>query len=246
MLSGRLAVVTGAGSGIGRAVCRVFASEGATVIGADMNEKGMEETLSMIKDTGDHQSYQCDVSSSASVNNLLDKIKEKYSSAPQVAVNSAGITRDRTMMKLTEEDFDKVVNVNLKGTWLLNKAVGKAMLTNKVQGSIVNISSLVGKTGNIGQTNYAASKAGVIGITKSMAKEMGKFNIRVNAVLPGFIETPMTETVPENLMQMTKLLIPLGRLGNPEEIANTCAFLASDKSSYITGATIEVTGGLFM
>lgn len=246
MLSGRLAVVTGAGSGIGRAVCRVFASEGATVIGADMNEKGMEETLAMIKDTGDHQSYQCDVSSSASVNNLLDKIKEKYSSAPQVAVNSAGITRDRTMMKLTEEDFDKVVNVNLKGTWLLNKAVGKAMLTNKVQGSIVNISSLVGKTGNIGQTNYAASKAGVIGITKSMAKEMGKFNIRVNAVLPGFIETPMTETVPENLMQMTKLLIPLGRLGNPEEIANTCAFLASDKSSYITGATIEVTGGLFM
>lgn len=246
MLSGRLAVVTGAGSGIGRAVCRVFASEGATVIGADMNEKGMEETLAMIKDTGDHQSYQCDVSSSASVNNLLDKIKEKYSSAPQVAVNSAGITRDRTMMKLTEEDFDKVVNVNLKGTWLLNKAVGKAMLTNKVQGSIVNISSLVGKTGNIGQTNYAASKAGVIGITKSMAKEMGKFNIRVNAVLPGFIETPMTETVPDNLMQMTKLLIPLGRLGNPEEIANTCAFLASDKSSYITGATIEVTGGLFM
>lgn len=224
----------------------MFASEGATVIGADMNEKGMEETLAMIKDTGDHQSYQCDVSSSASVNNLLDKIKEKYSSAPQVAVNSAGITRDRTMMKLTEEDFDKVVNVNLKGTWLLNKAVGKAMLTNKVQGSIVNISSLVGKTGNIGQTNYAASKAGVIGITKSMAKEMGKFNIRVNAVLPGFIETPMTETVPENLMQMTKLLIPLGRLGNPEEIANTCAFLASDKSSYITGATIEVTGGLFM
>lgn len=246
MLSGRLAVVTGAGSGIGRAVCRVFASEGATVIGADMNEKGMEETLAMIKDTGDHQSFQCDVSSSASVNNLLDKIKEKYSSAPQVAVNSAGITRDRTMMKLTEEDFDKVINVNLKGTWLLNKAVGKAMLTNKVQGSIVNISSLVGKTGNIGQTNYAASKAGVIGITKSMAKEMGKFNIRVNAVLPGFIETPMTETVPENLMQMTKLLIPLGRLGNPEEIANTCAFLASDKSSYITGATIEVTGGLFM
>lgn len=224
----------------------MFASEGATVIGADMNEKGMEETLAMIKDTGDHQSFQCDVSSSASVNNLLDKIKEKYSSAPQVAVNSAGITRDRTMMKLTEEDFDKVVNVNLKGTWLLNKAVGKAMLTNKVQGSIVNISSLVGKTGNIGQTNYAASKAGVIGITKSMAKEMGKFNIRVNAVLPGFIETPMTETVPENLMQMTKLLIPLGRLGNPEEIANTCAFLASDKSSYITGATIEVTGGLFM
>lgn len=246
MLSGRLAVVTGAGSGIGRAVCRVFASEGATVIGADMNEKGMEETLAMIKDTGDHQSFQCDVSSSASVNNLLDKIKEKYSSAPQVAVNSAGITRDRTMMKLTEEDFDKVVNVNLKGTWLLNKAVGKAMLTDKVPGSIVNISSLVGKTGNIGQTNYAASKAGVIGITKSMAKEMGKFNIRVNAVLPGFIETPMTETVPENLMQMTKLLIPLGRLGNPEEIANTCAFLASDKSSYITGATIEVTGGLFM
>lgn len=246
MLSGRLAVVTGGGSGIGRAVCRVFASEGATVIGADMNEKGMEETLAMIKDTGDHQSFQCDVSSSASVNNLLDKIKEKYSSAPQVAVNSAGITRDRTMMKLTEEDFDKVVNVNLKGTWLLNKAVGKAMLTDKVPGSIVNISSLVGKTGNIGQTNYAASKAGVIGITKSMAKEMGKFNIRVNAVLPGFIETPMTETVPENLMQMTKLLIPLGRLGNPEEIANTCAFLASDKSSYITGATIEVTGGLFM
>ncbi|XP_048777524.1 estradiol 17-beta-dehydrogenase 8-like [Ostrea edulis] len=246
MLSGRLAVVTGAGSGIGRAVCRIFASEGATVIAADMNDKGMAETMSMIQDTGDHQSYQCDVSSSASITDLVGKIKERYSSAPHVAVNSAGITRDRTMMKLTEEDFDKVIDVNLKGTWLLNKAIGKAMLSDKVPGSIVNISSLVGKTGNVGQTNYAASKAGVIGLTKSMAKEMGKFNIRVNAVLPGFIETPMTEVVPENLMQMTKLLIPLGRLGNPEEIANTCAFLASEKSSYITGATIEVTGGLFM
>ncbi|XP_061170129.1 estradiol 17-beta-dehydrogenase 8-like [Saccostrea echinata] len=246
MLTGRLAVVTGAGSGIGRAVCRVFASEGATIIAADTNEKGMEETMSMIKDTGDHQTYPCDVSNSASVNDLVSKIKERYSSAPHVAVNSAGITRDRTMMKLTEEDFDKVIDVNLKGTWLLNRAVGKAMLADKVPGSIVNISSLVGKTGNIGQTNYAASKAGVIGLTKSMAKEMGKFNIRVNAVLPGFIETPMTDVVPEHLMQMTKLLIPLGRIGNPEEIANTCAFLASDKSSYITGATIEVTGGLFM
>ncbi|XP_062619276.1 estradiol 17-beta-dehydrogenase 8-like [Saccostrea cucullata] len=195
---------------------------------------------------GDHQKYPCDVSDSASVNDLVSKIRERYSSAPHVAVNSAGITRDRTMMKLTEEDFDKVIDVNLKGTWLLNRAVGKAMLADKVPGSIVNISSLVGKTGNIGQTNYAASKAGVIGLTKSMAKEMGKFNIRVNAVLPGFIETPMTDVVPEHLIQMTKMLIPLGRLGNPEEIANTCAFLASDKSSYITGATIEVTGGLFM
>ncbi|XP_062601474.1 estradiol 17-beta-dehydrogenase 8-like [Saccostrea cucullata] len=197
-------------------------------------------------DRGDHQKYPCDVSNSASVNDLVNKIKERYSSAPHVVVNSAGITRDRTMMKLTEEDFDKVIDVNLKGTWLLNRAVGKAMLADKVPGSIVNISSLVGKTGNIGQTNYAASKAGVIGLTKSMAKEMGKFNIRVNAVLPGFIETPMTDVVPEHLIQMTKMLIPLGRLGNPEEIANTCAFLASDKSSYITGATIEVTGGLFM
>ncbi|XP_022325905.2 (3R)-3-hydroxyacyl-CoA dehydrogenase-like [Crassostrea virginica] len=246
MLSGRLALITGAGSGIGRAVCRVFASEGATIIGADMNEKGVEETMAMIQGSGDHLSFQCDVSNSASVTNLVDKIKEKYSAAPQIAVNAAGITRDKTMMKLTEEDFEKVINVNLKGTWLINKAVGKAMLSDKLPGSIVNISSLVGKTGNIGQTNYAASKAGVIGLTKSMAKEMGKFNIRVNAVLPGFIETPMTETVPEHLMQMTKLLIPLGRLGNPDEIANTCAFLASDKSSYITGATIEVTGGLFM
>ncbi|CAC5395967.1 HSD17B8 [Mytilus coruscus] len=225
MLAGRLALVTGAGSGIGQAICQAFAKEGALVAMADVNKDGVHhvhETLKSISE-GNHHPFTVDVSSSASVATLLTDIRDRYMAVPTIAVNSAGITRDTYMLKMKEEMWDEVINVNLKGTYLLNKAVG-----------------------NVGQTNYGASKAGVIGFTKSAAKELAKFNIRVNAILPGFIKTPMTEKVPEHLMQITQMLIPMTKLGEPEDIADACVFLASDKSRYITGATLEVSGGLFM
>ncbi|KAJ8299989.1 hypothetical protein KUTeg_021508 [Tegillarca granosa] len=151
--------------------------------------------------TGEHKAFEVDVSSSESVYSLMADVKKTFNGIPTIAVNSAGITRDAYMLKMTDENFDKVINVNLKGTYLINKAVTQALI------------------GNMGQTNYAASKAGVIGLTKSAAKELAKFGIRVNAILPGFIETPMTAAVPEHLIQMTQMLIPMTRLGKPEEVA---------------------------
>nr|AHE80140.1 17beta-hydroxysteroid dehydrogenase 8 [Azumapecten farreri] len=245
LLAGRLALVTGAGSGIGKAVCQVFAKEGATVAVVDLHADTANSTLETLP-KGDHQAFGADVSCSASVNDLIGQLKDKFSAVPTVTVNSAGITRDKLMLKMSEEDFDEVIGVNLKGTYLVNQAVSRALVESKAKGgSIINISSISGKVGNVGQTNYAASKAGVVGLTKTVAKEMGRFGIRVNAILPGFIETPMTDKVPDHLIQMTKMLIPLSRLGKPEEIANACLFLASDHSSYVTGTTLEVAGGLF-
>lgn len=246
LLAGRLALVTGGGSGIGRAVCQVLAREGASIAVVDINHKNAEETIKSIS-KGEHKAFEIDVSSSESVYSLMADVKKTFNGIPTIAVNSAGITRDAYMLKMTDENFDKVINVNLKGTYLINKAVTQALVETKTQGgSIVNFSSIVGKIGNMGQTNYAASKAGVIGLTKSAAKELAKFGIRVNAILPGFIETPMTAAVPEHLIQMTQMLIPMTRLGKPEEVAEVCAFLASDRSSYVTGACLEVTGGLAM
>ncbi|VDI02256.1 17beta-estradiol 17-dehydrogenase / 3alpha(17beta)-hydroxysteroid dehydrogenase (NAD+) [Mytilus galloprovincialis] len=249
MLAGKLALVTGAGSGIGRAICQAFAKEGAMVAMADVNKDGVHQVHESLKSIseGNHQPFTVDVSSSASVATLMTDIRDRYMAVPTIAVNSAGITRDTYMLKMKEEMWDEVINVNLKGTFLLNKAVSQAIVENKLSGgSIINLSSIVGKVGNVGQTNYGASKAGVIGFTKSAAKEVAKFNIRVNAILPGFIKTPMTEKVPEHLMQITQMLIPMTKLGEPEDIADACVFLASDKSRYITGATLEVSGGLFM
>ncbi|CAC5395968.1 HSD17B8 [Mytilus coruscus] len=247
MLAGRLALVTGAGSGIGQAICQAFAKEGALVAMADVNKDGVHhvhETLKSISE-GNHHPFTVDVSSSASVATLLTDIRDRYMAVPTIAVNSAGITRDTYMLKMKEEMWDEVINVNLKGTYLLNKAVSQGHCREQIKWWIHHqfINVLVG---NVGQTNYGASKAGVIGFTKSAAKELAKFNIRVNAILPGFIKTPMTEKVPEHLMQITQMLIPMTKLGEPEDIADACVFLASDKSRYITGATLEVSGGLFM
>merc|ERR1712024_170246 len=186
----------------------------------------------------DHLSVTADVSQSESVNNCFKQILDKYKRAPDIIVNSAGITKDGFMLRMKEEDFDKVIDVNLKGTFLVTQAAASLMKEQQLPGSIVNIASIVGKTGNIGQANYTASKAGVIGFTKTAAKELGKFGIRVNAILPGFIKTPMTDVVPDKVKMSFISQIPLGDFGDPLDIAEVSSFLASTRSKYITGASL--------
>ncbi|CAB3257308.1 unnamed protein product [Arctia plantaginis] len=249
IVAGRLALVTGAGSGLGRATCQVLSREGATVIAADKNYDAAVDTIKTHTplasgfNDGDHSAVELDVSDSSAVNNLLKTTLRQYKAPPTIIVNSAGITRDNWLLKLSEEDFNSVLNVNLKGTFLVMQTFAKALTEKGTRGSIINFSSIVAKHGNMGQTNYAASKAGVIAMTQSAAKELGKFNIRVNAILPGLIETPMIKSVPDEVLQNFLKKIPLGRLGTPAEVAELVAFLSSDKSSFITGAAIDISGG---
>lgn len=185
-----------------------------------------------------------DVSSPDSISRALAEILSKFNRPPSVVVNSAGITKDNFLLKMSENDFDAVIDVNLKGTFLVIQNFANAMVEHEIgNGSIINMSSIIGKIGNIGQTNYAASKAGVEAMTRCASKEFGKFQIRVNSILPGFIDTPMTEIVPQKVKDIMVQQCPLRRFGKPEEVAEVIAFLASDKSSYINGASIEVTGG---
>ncbi|XP_055708358.1 estradiol 17-beta-dehydrogenase 8 [Phlebotomus papatasi] len=241
-LAGKLAFVTGAGSGIGRATCRILARDGATIIAADRNLDTAEETVKLLESPS-HSSVKIEVGNSASIRDALAFCLEKYKSTPSVVVNSAGITRDSFILKMPEEDFDAVINVNLKGSFTVMQTFARSMVEQKVSGSIINLSSVVAKFGNLGQANYSASKAGVEAMTRVAAKEFGKFNIRVNAILPGFINTPMTGTVPDKVKNMIIQQTALKRFGEPEEIAEVIAFLASDKSSYVTGASIDVIGG---
>merc|ERR1712209_54210 len=243
VLSGRLALVTGGGSGIGRAVCQILARDNARVVVADLNMDHCRETQNTLRDD-DHLSVVSDVSQSESVNDCFKQILDKYKQAPDIIVNSAGITRDGYMLRMKEEDFDKVIDVNLKGTFLVTQAGSSLMKDQQLSGSIVNIASIVARTGNIGQANYTASKAGVIGFTKTAAKELGKFGIRVNVILPGFIKTPMTDVVPDKVKEAFVSQIPLGEFGLPVDIAEVAAFLASSRSKYITAASLDVNGGL--
>jgi len=252
LLAGKLAVVTGGGSGIGRAICLKFAKQGAVVVVADVQKDSAESTRVLLEQkpnvspTAGHASVACDVSTSQEVNRLRDFAMEHFKRPPEIVVNCAGITRDSTLLKLTEENFDKVIEVNLKGVFLVTQAFAKLAADQKTPQSVINISSIVGKLGNFGQTNYAASKAGVIGFTKSAARELAAKGIRVNAILPGFIRTPMTDKMPEKVLAGFCQQIPMGRMGNPDEIADAAVFLSSDLSSYVTGTTIEVTGGMGM
>ncbi|CAH3190417.1 unnamed protein product, partial [Porites lobata] len=248
-LVGRLALVTGGASGIGRAVCQALATEGAGIIVTDLNSQGTQETLDSLSQHASlkHKNYSLDVSSGEEIHKVLEYIISGYKRPPCILVNCAGITSDEFLLKMDEEKFDKVIKVNLKGTFLMTQAVAKVMVDQGVKnGSIVNLASIVGKVGNLGQVNYAASKAGVEGLTRSCAKELAKFGVRCNAVLPGFIETPMTEAVPEKVIEKLKKQIPMFRLGQPSDVADVVTFLASDRSSYITGASIEVTGTVYM
>ncbi|VVD06146.1 unnamed protein product [Leptidea sinapis] len=250
LVSGKLALVTGAGSGIGRAACEILSREGATVIAAGRTYDKLVETVKIITalpsgshDKGDHCAVELDVSDSKSIKSLLQKIQEQYKEPPRIIVNSAGVTRDNWMLKMSEEDYDHVLNVNLKGSFLVMQSFARMMSEAAVSGSIINISSIIGKYGNIGQANYAASKAGVVAMTKSAAKELGKFNIRVNAILPGVIDTQMIKTVPDKVKESMLKMVPLGRLGSPTEVAEVIMFLSSDKSSFITGAAIDPKSG---
>ncbi|KAI4503115.1 hypothetical protein M0802_002159 [Mischocyttarus mexicanus] len=245
LVAGKLAFVTGAGSGIGRETCRILAREGAKVIAVDQNLKMAEDTVKILNGV-DHIALKVNVTDLHNVQEAFKQTVKRYSTSPTIIVNSAGITRENFILNLSEAEFDEVINVNLKGTFLVMQTAVKSMIeTEQTEGSsIINIASIVGKVGNIGQGNYSASKAGVEGLTRTACLEFAKLGIRVNAILPGLIETAMTDTIPEKVKAMFIEKIPFKRMGKPNEIAEVITFLASSKSSYISGASIEVTGGL--
>jgi len=245
-LTNKIAIVTGGATGIGRAISLKLASLGATVIvNYNSSSKEAENLVTEIKALGKDAYYvQANVANFSEAEKLINFAVEKFNRL-DILVNNAGVTADTLILRMKEEEFDRVINVNLKGTWNCSKHAAKVMAKQR-DGKIVNIASVVGLIGNIGQTNYAASKAGIIGLTKSLARELAKRNVNCNVVAPGFIETKMTEVLPEEIKQEYLKNIPLERLGKPEDIANLVAFLVSDLASYITGQVINCDGGLVM
>ena len=246
LLDGKTALVTGASRGIGRAIALRLAAEGASVaINYAGNTAKAEETKAAIEAAGGKAAlFQADVSDSAQVERMVAAVTEMFGTI-DILVNNAGITRDGLLMRMKEEDFDAVLDTNLKGIFHVTKAVSKLMMKKRA-GRIVNMASVVGILGNAGQTNYAAAKAGVIGFTKSAARELAARGITVNAVAPGFIATDMTAAMPEKAKEATLAAIPLRRMGEPEDVANAVAFLVSDQASYITGQVVKVDGGMVM
>ena len=246
MLKGKCAIVTGAAKGIGKAIALKLASLGANIV---LNYRSSEEkaieTENEIKALGvEVLRVKGDISNISDVENLINTAKENFVKI-DIMVNNAGITKDTLILRMKEEDFDSVINVNLKGVFNCLKTITPVMVKQR-EGKIINLSSVVGLSGNAGQVNYAASKAGVIGMTKSLAKEVGARGITVNAVAPGFIETDMTEVLGDKFKEEAKKAIPLKRLGKPEDVANVVAFLASEDANYITGQVIQVDGGMVM
>ncbi|XGW35863.1 hypothetical protein V3C99_019223 [Haemonchus contortus] len=246
MLSGKFAVVTGGASGIGRAICHRFAQHGAKLLVVDLNKDAARETVKKIGPSTIHTFLSCDVSKTEEVARLHEFVLKEVAKSPDIVVNCAGITRDSTLLKMSEKDFDEVVAVNLKGVYLVTQAFAKSAVSMKTPLSVINVSSIVGKVGNFGQCNYAATKAGVVAFGKTVGKELARKGVRVNTIMPGFIRTPMTEAMPKKVLSTICEGIPMGRMGEPEEVADVTLFLASDMSKYMTGATLEVTGGLFM
>jgi 3-oxoacyl-[acyl-carrier protein] reductase len=245
MLKDKCAIVTGAGRGLGRAIALRLAELGANIVVNYRNSEKEEELIQEIKAKGvEALMVKADVSSFKECEELVKAAVEKFGKV-DILVNNAGITKDTLLLRMKEEDFDKVIDINLKGCFNTTKHISSVMLKQK-SGRIINISSVIGLIGNAGQANYAASKAGIIGFTKSCAKELGSRGITVNAIAPGFIETEMTDVLSDKLKDTMINNIPLKRFGNPKDVANLVAFLAGDDSAYITGQVINVDGGMVM
>lgn len=243
--SGKLSIVTGASQGIGEAIAVNLAQNGAETILVDIQKQKLDLVARKIENKGGKAiAYEADVTDTAQVTSLIEKLIQNHETIHHL-VNNAGITRDNLLMRMKEEEWDSVLAVNLKGVFNFSKALIRHMIRNRY-GRIVNISSVVGLTGNPGQTNYSASKAGVLGLTKSLAREVASRGITVNAVAPGFIATAMTESLPEEVQKQFLGVIPVGRFGTPEEVAQAVRFLLSDEASYITGQVININGGMFM
>lgn len=246
MLEGKIAIITGASRGIGRAVAQKLSSMGAVVI---INYNGSKDRAEEVKQEIEANGktaaiYQCDVSDYGKCETFIQDIIKKYGRI-DILVNNAGVTQDGLLMKMTEEAFDQVIDTNLKGAFHTIRFASRQMLKQK-SGRIINMSSVVGVTGNAGQANYAASKAGIIGLTKAAAREFASRGITVNAIAPGFIETDMTNVLPEKIREASVAQIPLGRFGKPEQVAAAVAFLASEDAEYITGQVLHVDGGMVM
>jgi len=244
-LQGRIALVTGAAQGIGRAIAEELAAAGATLALADMNEVKLNETAAELAAGGaTTAAFLMNVSSQESIEAGAKAILDKFGKV-EILINNAGITRDNLMLRMKRADWDSVIGINLTGAFLLTQALLSPMLKNR-WGRIVNIASVVGRAGQAGQVNYAASKAGIIGLTRSLAREVASRGVTVNAVAPGYIETPMTAVLSEEVTKAMLATIPLGRRGTPKDVAQAVKFLASDAASYITGHVLDVNGGMFM
>lgn len=244
-LENKVVIITGGASGIGRETALLFAREGAKIVIADINEKKGEEVASEIQKLGGIALFiKMDVCNREEIKTMVETVMRRHGKI-DILINNGGIIQDAFLSKMTEEQWDKVVNVNLKGVFNCSQAVAEIMM-NQGSGVIINTSSIVGINGNAGQVNYAATKAGLIGMTKTLAKELGKKGILVNAVAPGFIATPMTAAVPEKILEKMKEKTPLRRLGEPRDIANAYLYLASDEASFVNGAVLCVDGGLII
>ena len=244
-LEGKVALITGGARGIGKEIAVLFAKEGANIALCDVDLAQAEETAREIQDLGrEGLAFKADVTDPKDVQDMVDKILDKLKKL-DILINNAGITRDNLILRMSEDEWDKVIAVNLKGCFLCTKAASKVMLKQR-SGRIVNIASIIGIMGNAGQANYAASKAGIIGLTKSVAKELSGRGICVNAIAPGFIKTEMTARLSEDIQKRMLSAIPLGRFGTPRDVADLASFLSSEDSSYITGQVIQVDGGMLM
>jgi len=245
LLSNKVALITGGARGIGKEIALIFAREGARIVICDVNSEELEKARIEIQGSStDVLVFKVDVTNLKEVENMAGNILDNFGKI-DILINNAGITRDALLLRLDESDWDKVIAVNLKGTFNCTKAVSKGMLKQR-QGRIINIASIIGLIGNAGQANYSASKAGIIGFTKSVAREFASRSITVNAIAPGFIQTDMTDKLPQEIKEQMLKQIPLGRFGKPSDVAQAALFLASEASSYITGQVIVVDGGMVM
>ncbi|RUM90371.1 MAG: 3-oxoacyl-ACP reductase [Thiomicrospira sp.] len=245
MLSGKIAFVTGASRGIGKAIALDLAANGATVIGTATSEKGAQAISDYLSAAGAQGTGKClNVTDADMIASVLSEVTQEFGT-PTILVNNAGITRDNLLMRMKDDEWDDIIDTNLSSVYRMSKACLRGMMKAK-QGAIINIASVVGVMGNAGQTNYAAAKAGIMGFTKSLAREIGAKNVTVNTVAPGFIDTDMTRALPEEQREALTQQIPLKRLGEPEDIAKTVTFLASEGGNYITGQTLNVNGGMYM